>query len=64
MALQDPTPLPRCPLSGWSGCSGNNAEGMPEQARSTERPSEPQVHGLTAFLGATMLGNNIRYNHA
>ena len=28
---------------------------MPEQARSAERPSEPQANGLTALLGATII---------
>jgi len=37
--------------SGWSACSGNNGEAMPEQARSAERPSEPQANGLTELLG-------------
>jgi hypothetical protein len=50
--------------SAWSDCSGKNGEAMPEQARSAERPSEPQANGLTALLGATMLRNNIRYNLA
>ncbi|MCP5134074.1 MAG: hypothetical protein H6976_10875 [Gammaproteobacteria bacterium] len=30
---------------------GQNGEAMPEQARSTERPGEPQANGLTALLG-------------
>jgi 3-phosphoglycerate kinase len=28
-----------------------NGEAMREQARSAERPSEPQANGLTALLG-------------
>jgi len=35
---------------------------MREQARSAERPSEPQANGLTALLGAPTLSNNIRNN--
>ena len=34
---------------------GNNGVAMPEQARSAERPSEPQANGLTALLAQNLL---------
>ena len=34
---------------------------MPAQARSADRPSEPQANGLTALLGATTILYNFLY---
>ena len=48
--------------STWSDCSGKNGEAMHEQARSAERPSEPQANGLTALLGATTIMYNFLYS--
>ena len=38
-----------------SGGLRNNGEAMREQARSAERPSEPQANGLTTLLEHSLL---------